>query len=134
MKRPLRAPAPVATQFHMPRCLCSFGFGVQDELELCTQKDGQIETYRSELVELKKVKDQQRQGVAKQEFYEKYLRKVLQNTDEFSEINELIDRYVTLHLTNKDLVKLDNDCQARMDSLSKDQSHRQEEHRVRVLG
>jgi hypothetical protein len=62
--------------------------------QACVQKDGEITVLNDELVNLRDVRQKQRDAISKQEFYEKYLKLVLEETDEFSEINELIDRSV----------------------------------------
>jgi len=106
----------------------------RDEREACLQKDEEITNLNYDLGDLRDVRQKQRDAISKQEFYEKYLKLVLEETDEFSEINELIDRYVTLHLTNKDLVALDSQCQERMETQTKRLGSRKEEHRVAILG
>lgn len=94
-------------------------------------KDDEILLLTEDLANLRTIREKQRKAIAKQEFFERYLKGVLSETDEFSEINELIDRYVTLHLTNKDLVNIDLECQRNMDSESINHTRRKEEHRVR---
>jgi len=106
----------------------------RDEREACLVKDDEIILLADDLANLRTIREKQRKAIAKQEFFERYLKGVLSETEEFSEINELIDRYVTLHLTNKDLVNIDLECQQKMDSEAANHTRRKEEHRVRVLG
>lgn len=105
----------------------------RDEREACVDKDQEIQQCTVELAQLRKVREEQRKAIGKQQFYETYLRSVLKSTDEFSEIAELIDRYVTLSVTNKDLVELDNECQRNTSEVTSRASRNREEHRVKVL-
>lgn len=105
-----------------------------DERELCLQKDEELTHLTSELDELHIIRDEQRDQIKKQDFYEGYLRSVLTSSDEFSEINELIDRYDTLHITNKDLVRIDNECQEQMQTLTTAATRNKENHRIQMLG
>jgi hypothetical protein len=105
----------------------------RDESMACVVKDDEIITLTDDLAGLRQIRDKQRKAIQKQEFYERYLKSVLSETDEFSEMNELIDRYVTLHLTNKDLVTLDLDTQQNMDTETHDLAQGKDDHRVDVL-
>lgn len=97
-------------------------------------KDQEIGACTEELKQLRRVREQQRKAIAKQQFYETYLKEVLKSSDEFSEINELIDRYVTLSVTNKDLVELDNKVQTNTAAVTNRAARGREDHRVQVLG
>ena len=83
---------------------------------------------------MRMVRNNQSDQIQKEVFYEDYLKSVLTSSDEFSEINELIDRYATLHITNKDLVRIDNECQEDMQTLATDATRNKENHRIQMLG
>lgn len=82
---------------------------------------------------MRAIRDQQRKAILKGAIYEKFLKKALDASNEFSEIKELIDRFVTLDITNKDLRRQDQACQESRDMTFKEASRVKEEHRVKML-
>eukprot|EP00039_Didymoeca_costata_P030570 m.30232 g.30232 ORF g.30232 m.30232 type:complete len:348 (+) comp8185_c0_seq1:263-1306(+) len=104
-----------------------------DERQLCIEKDSEIENLRNQLADLRDMRDRQRLAISKMEIYDKYMKSVLESTAEFSEKRELIDRYTTLDLTNKDLVQHDHDSQEKRDQKIRDAAKYKESHRIKML-
>ena len=72
-----------------------------EEKDVIKQKDKDIGTLTAELQRLRKQISIYEKWISKQEIFEKFLRSVLQHTNDYTEISELMDRYATLSSTNK---------------------------------
>eukprot|EP00741_Cyanophora_paradoxa_P019101 tig00021122_g18443.t1 len=75
-----------------------------DEVALRVKREGEIAKLRAELEKLKKDKQTSYTMLGKGMNYQKFLESVLEVTEEYPEINDLLMRYATLEATNRDLV------------------------------
>ena len=72
-----------------------------EEREAIKLKDTDIVRLTAELDGLRKKMNKYEQTIQKQEVFENFLRSVLLQSSDFTEISELMDRYATLSSTNK---------------------------------
>jgi len=74
-----------------------------EEIKLREQKEKEIQELSMQMDELSKVKDEMKAILDKNLVYEKYLLSVLEQSDDFNEIGDLLKRYETLKAHHKDL-------------------------------
>lgn len=104
-----------------------------EEKEVIKQKDKDISTLTVELQALRKQISVYERWIAKQEIFEKFLRSVLQHSNDYTEISELMDRHATLSSANKELVERERSNQLQMDNLRVNMAQYKEETRVQML-
>lgn len=76
----------------------------KEERVLIGKKEQQIETLKSECHDLEEERDQFKKRLEKYTIYQSYLERVLEFSDEFKDLHEIMKRYDTLRATNNDLV------------------------------
>lgn len=103
------------------------------ERESGLQKELEAVELKHEQSELRVDREKQRAEMETLEIYFKYLKAVLDTTEEYNEINELIDRYMTLYLTNKDLSELEVSSQQAMETRSNAHVRYLEAHKVAMM-
>jgi hypothetical protein len=72
-----------------------------DEKEAIKHKEKDIGKLSTDLQTLRRQIARYEQYISKQEVFEKFLRAVLQESNDYAEISELMDRYATLSSANK---------------------------------
>ncbi|XP_078492303.1 coiled-coil domain-containing protein 42 homolog [Ciona intestinalis] len=78
-----------------------------DERELRRGKEKDIERLQEDITRLSKERERYQKKLEKNSIFQKYMERVQESTDEFSEIREIIGRYDTLVATHVDLMKRD---------------------------
>nr|XP_002128459.1 coiled-coil domain-containing protein 42 homolog [Ciona intestinalis] len=78
-----------------------------DERELRRGKEKDIERLQEDIERLSKERERYQKKLEKNSIFQKYMERVQESTDEFSEIREIIGRYDTLVATHVDLMKRD---------------------------
>lgn len=91
----------------------------QDERELRKTKEKDIDKLKDEIDDLTKERDRYQKKLERNSIYQKYMEKVQETSDEFSEIREIIARYDTLVATHLDLLERD---QANQDAIEKEKA------------
>lgn len=91
----------------------------QDERELRKSKEKDIDRLKVDIEELSKERDRYQQKLSKNSIYQKYMEKVQETSDEFSEIREIIARYDTLVATHLDLLERE---QANQDAIENEKA------------
>jgi len=76
-----------------------------DERELCKVKDKEIKKLEEQQVKLMNTRSKLREKLDKHEIFSQFMQKVLDSSEEFSEVREIIDRYNTLVATHLDLLE-----------------------------
>uniref|UniRef100_H2Y4L5 DUF4200 domain-containing protein n=1 Tax=Ciona savignyi TaxID=51511 RepID=H2Y4L5_CIOSA len=79
----------------------------QDERELRRSKEKDIGRLQDDIERLSKERGRYQKKLEKNSIFQKYMERVQESTDEFSEIREIIGRYDTLVATHVDLMKRD---------------------------
>ncbi|CAF0922778.1 unnamed protein product [Rotaria sp. Silwood1] len=89
----------------------------QDERELASVKDKDIEKLQAEIDDLKQKREELLARIAKYANHNKYLEKTVETADEFQEIRELIDRYTTLKTNKESLLEIQNQREEQLEGL-----------------
>jgi len=90
-----------------------------DERELRKGKEKDIDRLLVEITQLTTEKERYQEKLVKNSIFQKYMEKVQESSDEFSEIREIIGRYDTLVATHLDLLERD---QRNQDAIEKEKS------------
>jgi len=90
-----------------------------DERELRKGKEKDIDRLLVEITQLTTEKEKYQEKLVKNSIFQKYMEKVQESSDEFSEIREIIGRYDTLVATHLDLLERD---QKNQDAIEKEKS------------
>lgn len=88
----------------------------KEERVLIGKKEHQIEELKSECRELETERDQFKKKLEKYTIYQEYLERVLEFSDEFKDLHEIMKRYDTLRATNNDLVEREQKNQEVMEN------------------
>lgn len=75
-----------------------------DEKQMIKQKESSIEVLKDECGDLEQERDRYKKRLEKYIIYQDYLERVLELSDEFSELREVMARYDTLIATHSDLM------------------------------
>jgi len=86
-----------------------------DERTMIKQKEQMIEQLKVECTGLESERDRFKQRLEKYTIYQSYLERVLELSDEFSELREIMARYDTLIATHNDLMKREQENQKTME-------------------
>ncbi|CAK8692593.1 unnamed protein product [Clavelina lepadiformis] len=78
-----------------------------DERELRRNREKEIDRLKEDIEELSKERDRYQKKLEKNSIFQKYMERIQESTDEFSEIREIIGRYDTLVATHLDLLERD---------------------------
>lgn len=76
----------------------------KDERNMIKQKEGEITNLQTECSTLEKERDRFKKRLEKYTIYQSYLERVLELSDEFSDLTEIMKRYDTLIATHTDLL------------------------------
>lgn len=76
----------------------------KEERIMIKTKETEIETLKTNCKDLEEERDQVRKRLEKYTLYQEYLERVLEFSDEFKDLHEIMKRYDTLRATNNDLV------------------------------
>jgi len=76
-----------------------------DERDLCKIKDKEITKLEEQQIKLMNERSKLQGKLAKHEIFSVFMQKVLDSSEEFSEVREIIDRYNTLVATHIDLLE-----------------------------
>jgi hypothetical protein len=76
-----------------------------DEKELCKVKDKEIQKLEEQQVKLMTQRSKLQDKLSRHEIFAVFMQKVLDSSEEFSEVREIIDRYSTLVATHLDLLE-----------------------------
>merc|ERR1719359_555724 len=87
------------------------------------QKEAEIRTLQSECFDLEQERDKFKKRLEKYTIYQTYLERVLDLSDEFSELREIMARYDTLIATHNDLLNREQKNQITMEK-EKQKFHR----------
>ena len=87
----------------------------KDERNMIKQKEGEITTLQSECHDLERERDKFKKRLEKYTIYQTYLERVLDLSDEFSELREIMARYDTLIATHNDLLNREQKNQITME-------------------
>ncbi|KAJ3342484.1 Cilia- and flagella-associated protein 73 [Gonapodya sp. JEL0774] len=88
-----------------------------DEKKLREQKDQEIERLQESVEALGKQRERQIKAVENNQIFQQYLESILETTDEFGEIKDIIARYDTLSATNLELLERARMAQERNEKL-----------------
>ncbi|XP_065893141.1 coiled-coil domain-containing protein 42 homolog [Dysidea avara] len=77
----------------------------KDEEDLALQKEREISRLQNEIDQLEEQVDQQAHKIQRYKVYREYMEQVLEYSQEFDEIREIIARYDTLKTTRQDLLE-----------------------------
>jgi len=75
-----------------------------EEQELCKKKEMEVQKLEDLQQQLVEERERLSEKLEKHEIYQKFMQKVLDQSEEFSETREIIDRYNTLVATHSDLL------------------------------
>merc|ERR1711937_570267 len=78
-----------------------------EEQELCKKKEMEVQKLEDLQQQLVEERERLSEKLEKHEIYQKFMQKVLDQSEEFSETREIIDRYNTLVATHSDLLDRD---------------------------
>ncbi|KAM4709656.1 cilia- and flagella-associated protein 73 isoform 2-T2 [Discoglossus pictus] len=100
---------------------------VEEERQMAAQKDLEALRLQSENVRLQQRKEALLKRQEKNSIYQTYLQKVLKKSDEFQEVQEMIDRFNTLMVTQDKLLKRELESQEIIENEKASLQHYQEE-------
>ncbi|UJR08272.1 hypothetical protein I4U23_012544 [Adineta vaga] len=92
----------------------------QDERELATIKQKEIDKLQEDITDLTRKREQQSARNAQYAKYSTYLEKTVEIADEFQEIQELIDRYTTLNMNKDSLLQIQNQREEQLEVMRKE--------------
>ncbi|KAG9487116.1 cilia- and flagella-associated protein 73 [Eleutherodactylus coqui] len=104
-----------------------------DERHLATQKEREAIRLQAENIRLQTRKEKLRHRQEKNNLYQHYLQTVLERTEEFQEVQEMIDRFNTLMATQEKLLKRELEHQERIERERAQLLHYQEEAHSQIL-
>lgn len=105
----------------------------EDERELQKVKQKEIERLKEETRLHTKMKENYIKKVAAYQQFNKFLERTVENSDEFQEIREIIDRYETLTVNYKDLRDIQNENEELVNTKRKDFSEYQDRKNYEIL-
>ncbi|XP_053556529.1 cilia- and flagella-associated protein 73 [Bombina bombina] len=106
---------------------------VDEERQMAAQKDREALQLQLEIARLQHRKEVSLQRQERNSIYQNYLQKVLQRTDEFQEVQEMIDRFNTLMVTQDKLLQRELESQEKIEREKARFLHYQEETHNRIL-
>ncbi|KAL5477714.1 hypothetical protein EMCRGX_G024549 [Ephydatia muelleri] len=106
----------------------------KNEQDLCRQKDREIEKLVQEIEELNVTGRKQKSKLKKYTIYRQFLEKVVEQSDEFDETQEIISRYETLKQTREDLLDREHRNQDSIETERTDLIKFTEERTNEILG
>lgn len=105
----------------------------KDERNMIKQKEEEIKTLQSECSQLEQERDKFKKRLEKYTIYQTYLERVLDLSDEFSELREIMARYDTLIATHNDLLNREQKNQITMEKEKQKFNRFTEEKNTEVL-
>lgn len=106
----------------------------KNEQDLCRQKDRETEKLVQEIEELNIAGKKQRAKLKKYTIYRQFLERVVEQSDEFDETQEIISRYETLKQTREDLLDREHRNQDAIEAERTDLIKFTEERTNEILG
>ncbi|XP_063313160.1 cilia- and flagella-associated protein 73 [Pelobates fuscus] len=104
-----------------------------EERQLAIQKEREFLRLQTENAQLKCRKEALLHRQEKNSIYQRYLQRVLEGTDEFQEVQEMIDRFNTLMVTQEKLLQREVKNQEKIEKEKAQLLHYQEETRSQIL-
>jgi DNA primase large subunit len=87
-----------------------------EERKIRDAKDQEITSLKSMQVQFQKKKERQTQAIEIHSFYHKYLEGLLEGSNEFADVKDIISRFDTLHAANQELLVRAQTAQEKIES------------------
>eukprot|EP00049_Salpingoeca_infusionum_P010341 m.175736 g.175736 ORF g.175736 m.175736 type:complete len:319 (-) comp14622_c0_seq5:167-1123(-) len=105
----------------------------KQETKLADERESEMQALQQRLRLLHEARERQREIIRRYQKFEDFLKRVLQQSGEYEEVFELMDRHATLVATNSDLKEREKRNQKMMDEMKKGAATFKEDTRIFML-